>query len=97
MHSTEILEVNLFAFAYRLFHEDLSSIYEAPYDINSSSVLGIVFITVNNCSYQAEIEYSLAQIPFNYSISHVQSITQSITVPMSILVQFYGSYDQDSR
>ena len=26
---TEILEVNLFAFAYRLFHEDFSPIYEA--------------------------------------------------------------------
>ena len=26
---TEILEVNLFAFAYRLFHEDCSPIYEA--------------------------------------------------------------------
>ena len=26
---TEILEVNLFAFVYRLFHEDLSPIYEA--------------------------------------------------------------------
>ena len=26
---TEILEANLFAFAHRLFHEDLSPIYEA--------------------------------------------------------------------
>ena len=26
---TEILEVNLFAFAYSLFHEDFSPIYEA--------------------------------------------------------------------
>ena len=26
---TEILEVNLFAFVYRLFHEDFSPIYEA--------------------------------------------------------------------
>ena len=26
---TEILEVNLFAFAYRLFHEDFTPIYEA--------------------------------------------------------------------
>ena len=26
---TEILKVNLFAFAYRLFHEDFSPIYEA--------------------------------------------------------------------
>ena len=25
---TEILEVNLFAFAYRLFHEDVSPVYE---------------------------------------------------------------------
>ena len=27
---TEILEVNLFVFAYRLFHEDFSPIYETP-------------------------------------------------------------------
>ena len=27
---TKILEVNLFAFAYRLFHEDFSPIYGAP-------------------------------------------------------------------
>ena len=27
---TEILEINLFAFAYRLFHKDFSPIYEAP-------------------------------------------------------------------
>ena len=26
---TEILEVNLFAFAYRMLHEDFSSIYES--------------------------------------------------------------------
>ena len=31
--STEILEVNLFAFAYRLFHEDFSPIYEL-YDLS---------------------------------------------------------------
>ena len=28
---TEILKVNLFVFAYRLFHEDFSPIYEASY------------------------------------------------------------------
>ena len=28
--STKILEVNLFAFAYRLFHEDFSPIDDAP-------------------------------------------------------------------
>ena len=27
MHGTKITEVNLFAFVYRLFHEDFSSIY----------------------------------------------------------------------
>ena len=30
--NTKILEVNLFAFAYRLFHEDFSSIYRALHD-----------------------------------------------------------------
>ena len=31
---TEILEVNLFALAYRLFHEDFSPIYGAIYNYN---------------------------------------------------------------
>ena len=28
MFYTEVLEINLFAFAYKLFHEDFSPIYE---------------------------------------------------------------------
>ena len=41
---TEILEVNIFAFAYRLFHKDFSPIYETPsvYKNSPSSTLPLV-------------------------------------------------------
>ena len=38
---TKMLEVNLFAFAYRLFHEDFSSI-DGPYKSSPSSTLPFV-------------------------------------------------------
>ena len=40
---TKILEVNLFAFAYRLFHEDFSSIDGALHDTQPFSQLYIYF------------------------------------------------------
>ena len=39
---TKILEANSFAFAYRLFHEDLSPIYGAVYRCSPSSTLPLV-------------------------------------------------------
>ena len=37
----KILEVNSFAFAYRLFHEDFSPIYGAPFIVYSKYAYGI--------------------------------------------------------
>ena len=49
---TEILEVNLFAFAYRLFHEDFSPIYDALHKlernlhetVNANKLTSIIYV-----------------------------------------------------
>ena len=52
---TKILEVNLFAFAYRLFHEDFSSINGTLYKSSPSSTLPLVipeYIWIVNTKYR---------------------------------------------
>ena len=58
LHYTKILEVNLFVFAYRLFHADFSPIYGALHDaqpFSSFIYINLVgFLNGNKVEYHAE-------------------------------------------
>ena len=61
----EILEVNLFPFAYRLFHEDFSPIYEA-YNIVFNSLLNVpYFVNQDNCTEES-IQRTVRAVGYMY-------------------------------